>query len=283
MSYQAEIYNVMIASPGDVDNERRIVRGIVYEWNVIHSMRRKIILLPIGWETHSFPAMGARPQKIINSQILKNCDLLVGIFWTRIGTETGLYPSGTVEEIEEHIKAGKPAMLYFSNKPAHPDSINPQQYDKLIVFKKSCQARGLYETYDSISEFKEKFFRQLQLKLNEPEFLSSLSLTQDDKNKIEYDNNNSIVPKLSKEAKILLSEASNDTNGTILFLRFLGGCELQTNGKNFITNKEHREIAKWESALNQLVSEEIVVERGYKGEVFELTSKGYHLADLIDT
>ena len=150
MSYQAEIYNVMIASPGDVDNERRIVKEIVYEWNAIHSMRRKIILLPVGWETHSFPAMGDKPQEIINSQVLKNCDLLVGIFWTRIGTETGAYPSGTVEEIEEHIKAGKPVMLYFSNKPAHPDSINSLQYEKLISFKESCRERGLYEKYDSI-------------------------------------------------------------------------------------------------------------------------------------
>lgn len=278
MSYQAEIYNVMIASPSDVDNERRIVREIVYEWNTIHSIRRKIILLPIGWETHSFPAMGGRPQEIINSQLLKNCDLLVGIFWTRIGTETEQYPSGTVEEIEQHIKAGKPAMLYFSNKPVHPDSINSEQYEKLIAFKKSCQERGLYETYDSISKFKEKIFRQLQLKLNEPEFLHDLSLKQDDnENKI------SIVSNLSEEAKILLKEASNDNNGTILFLRLLGGCELQTNGKNFITSKEHRVIAKWEYALNQLVSEEIVIERGYKGEIFELTSKGYYLADLIDT
>jgi len=283
MSYQAEIYNLMIASPGDVDNERRIVREIVYEWNVIHSMRRKIILLPIGWETHSFPAMGDRPQKIINSQLLKHCDLLVGIFWTRIGTSTGLYPSGTVEEIEEHIKAGKPAMLYFSNKPAYPDSINQKQYEKLIVFKKSCQDRGLYETYDSISEFKEKFFRQLQLKLNESDFLGILSNIKDDEHKIEYENNNSIINKLSKEAKILLSESSNDTNGTILFLRVLDGCELQTNGKNFITGKDHREVARWKSALNQLISEEIVIERGYKGEIFELTSKGYRLADLIDT
>lgn len=281
MSYQAEIYNVMIASPGDVDNERRIVREIVYEWNAIHSISRKIILLPIGWETHSFPAMGGRPQEIINSQLLKNCDLLVGIFWTRIGTETGQYPSGTVEEIEEHIKAEKPVMLYFSNKPVHPDSINSQQYKKLIAFKKSCQERGLYETYDSISKFKERFFRQLQLKLNEPEFLHDLSLKQDDNDDI--DNKISIVSNLSEEAKVLLKEASNDNNGTILFLRFLGGCELQTNGKNCITSKEHRVIAKWEYALNQLVSEEIVIERGYKGEIFELTSKGYYLADLIDT
>ena len=283
MSYQAEIINVMIASPGDVENERRIVKEIVYEWNAIHSLRRKIILLPVGWETHSFPVMGDRPQKIINSQVLKNCDLLVGIFWTRIGTETGSYPSGTVEEIEEHIKADKPVMLYFSNQPAHPDSINSLQYEKLIAFKESCRKNGLYETYDSISEFKEKFFRQLQLKLNESEFFKNLSLIHNDTGEIDYNDINQVVPDLSGEARLLLKEASKDKNGTILFLRVLGGCALQTNGKDFIASSDHREIAKWESALYQLVSEEFVVERGYKGEIFELTSKGYQFADLINT
>jgi hypothetical protein len=32
--------------------------------------------------------MGDEPQKIINKRILKDADLLVGIFWTRLGTPT---------------------------------------------------------------------------------------------------------------------------------------------------------------------------------------------------
>lgn len=35
------------------------------------------------------------------------------------------------------------------------------------TFKESCQSRGLYQPYDSHSDFKEKFYRHLQLKLNE--------------------------------------------------------------------------------------------------------------------
>lgn len=88
MSYQAKVFNVMIASPGDVASERAIIRDVIYEWNAVHSSPRNIVLMPIGWESHSSPEMGASPQTIINEQILDKCDLLVGVFWTRIGTPT---------------------------------------------------------------------------------------------------------------------------------------------------------------------------------------------------
>lgn len=109
MSYNATVYKVMIASPNDVSAERSIVREVLSEWNVVNADIRNQVLLPVGWETHSVPEMGDHPQAIINKQILHDCDLLVGVFWTRIGTATGTYASGTVEEIEEHIKAGRQA------------------------------------------------------------------------------------------------------------------------------------------------------------------------------
>ncbi|MDE3088728.1 MAG: DUF4062 domain-containing protein, partial [Chloroflexota bacterium] len=142
MSYTASVFKVMIASPSDVAGERNIIREVLTEWNIIYADGRKVVLLPIGWETHATPAMGERPQAIINKQVLKDCDLLVGVFWTRIGTPTGKYPSGTVEEIEEHIKAGKQVMLYFSDAPVRPDSVDNDQYTELKKFKDSCKARG---------------------------------------------------------------------------------------------------------------------------------------------
>jgi len=77
MSYLATVFNVMIASPGDVQLERKVAREVIHEWNAIHSMSRKIVLQPVGWETNVAPLMGDRPQAIINAQILKNSDLLI--------------------------------------------------------------------------------------------------------------------------------------------------------------------------------------------------------------
>ena len=111
MPYDAKVFKIMIASPSDVLEERKIIRQVIYEWNDINSESRKLVLLPTGWETNSSPEMGGKPQEIINKQILEKCDVLVGVFWTRIGTETDEFISGTVEEIEKHIHHGKLAML----------------------------------------------------------------------------------------------------------------------------------------------------------------------------
>lgn len=144
MSYKAEVYKVMVASPSDINKEKNIIRETLSEWNVVNSEMRKIVLLPVGWETHSSPEMGDRAQAIINKQ-LKECDLLVSVFWTRIGTATGEYPSGTVEEIQEHIKAKKPAMLYFSSAPVNPEAVDSSQYSELKKFKQLCESNGLCE------------------------------------------------------------------------------------------------------------------------------------------
>jgi hypothetical protein len=277
MSYVAKTFNVMIASPGDVASERSIIRDVVYEWNAVHSSTRKIVLLPIGWESHSSPEMGASPQAIINNQILDKCDLMVGVFWTRIGTATDEYASGTVEEIERHIEAGKPAMLYFSSQPVVMDTVDLEQVAKLKAFKESCRGKGLYESYDSHSDFKTKFYRHLQLKVNEhplfksgaPEAESAISESKTE------------LPSLTREARILLKEASMDAHGSILYVRYIDGTDIQTNGKNVIPSSERREVAKWEQALQELVNLELVVARGHKGEIFEVSNLGYQIADMI--
>ncbi len=278
MSYTATIFNVMIASPGDVASERAIVRDVVYEWNAVNSGARKIVLLPIGWETHSSPEMGAPAQQIINRQVLNKCDLLVGVFWTRIGTPTEKHLSGTVEEIEEHIASERPAMLYFSSQPVAMDTVDLDQVQRLKAFKQSCQSRGLYEGYDSHAEFKEKFYRHLQLKLNEHPLFQVDEVSPDNTTIVE---SRTKIPDLSQEARALLKEASQDSGGTILHARYIGGTAIQTNGKNLIPSNDRREVAKWEEALEQLSSYELVVDRGYKGEVFEITNLGYQVADMI--
>lgn len=159
--YPASVYNVIIASPSDVDDERVIVREVVHEWNSIHAEDRNTVLMPLGWETDSSPAMGGRAQEIVNDQLLQRSDLLIAAFWTRIGSPTGEAPSGTIEEIEKHISLGKPAMIYFSSAPVRADSVDREQYDALQKFKVDCRRRGLIEGFESLTEFREKLTRQL--------------------------------------------------------------------------------------------------------------------------
>lgn len=278
MSYDSKVYNVMIASPGDVASERAIIRDVVYEWNAVHSHARSIVLLPVGWETHSSPEMGDSAQNIINNQVLERCDLLVGVFWTRIGTPTTDYASGTVEEIERHMQSGKPTMLYFSSQPVALDTVESEQIEQLKEFKDSCRSKGLYESYDSLNGFKEKLYRQLQLKIYDHPMFKQESGAAD----IQIVESKTPYPKLTNEAKVLLKEASRDKNGTILYLRHLSGTDIQTNGKNLISSNERREVARWENALHELIEKGFVIDRGHKGQVFEISNEGYQIADMIE-
>lgn len=281
MSYEATVFTVMIASPGDVASERAIVREVLSEWNAVHAQSRKIVLLPAGWESHSSPDMGKSAQSIINEQVLDKCDLLVGVFWTRIGSRTHDYSSGTVEEIERHIASDKPAMLYFSEQPARLDSVDNEQYEELQRFKESCKGRGLYQTYDNHSQFKERFYHHLQLKLNQHPMFTAISAGSDNSNNFGLPAVTQL-PNLSDEARRLLKEVSLDNHGTIMLLRHIGGTDLQTNGKNFIEDQSRRTVAKWEAALEQLKNEELVIARGSKAEVFEITERGFQVADHIE-
>jgi hypothetical protein len=80
VTYDAKVIEIKIVSPSDVSEERKIVREVIAEWNALNGSERSIVLLPIGWETHTSPELAGRPQQIINDRLLKHADLLVGIF-----------------------------------------------------------------------------------------------------------------------------------------------------------------------------------------------------------
>ena len=88
---------------------------------------------------------------------------------------------------------------------------------------------------------------------------------------------------LSKEAKTLLKESALDPSGLVLFEQYGASVDLHTNGKSFFTDKaNHRALAVWESALQELVKDGLLVARGQRGEVFEITKKGYDVAERLD-
>lgn len=166
MSFNAIVYKVLIASPGDTENERNIIPEVINDWNAASAVTTGIILMPVKWETHSTPLLGNRPQEIINQQIVQEADLLVGVFWTRIGTPTGKYISGTVEEIQQFVNNGKPVMLYFSETPINPNKIDVEQFTILKSFKEEMRLKGLTESYVDLIDFRNKFTRQLSINLS---------------------------------------------------------------------------------------------------------------------
>lgn len=149
MPFPATVLRILIASPSDTQDERDLLRRVIREWTDDHAEDTGTVLLPVLWETHSLPEMGDRPQAILNRQLAEKCDVLVGAFWTRLGTPTGEEPSGTVEEIRKFMKDGKPVLLYFSDQPAAPSTIDRAQMDALKDFRDECRREGIVFMYTS--------------------------------------------------------------------------------------------------------------------------------------
>src|SRR5258708_146889 len=127
----------MIGSPSDLTEERLEATAAVNEWRAQHADAEGVVLLPDKWETHAMPVSGVRPQSGINDQLVDHCDILVRMFWTKLGAATGVPASGTVEEIDRVVAADMPAMLYFSRRKAAKDKIDPKQAAKRFQFGSS--------------------------------------------------------------------------------------------------------------------------------------------------
>ena len=163
MPFSATVFNVLIASPSDVPDERNAIAQALHEWNALNSQEVGKVLMPVMWETHSAPAMGDRPQGIINNQVVRGCDMLIGAFWTRLGSPTGVEESGTVEEIKWFLEKNKTIMLYYSGKPIPQDILDTMQIEKLKEFKSSIKNGGIQESYSSVDDLRAKLSKQLTI------------------------------------------------------------------------------------------------------------------------
>ena len=70
--------------------------------------------------------------------------MALGVFWTRFGTPTENYGSGTEEEIERMLSMGKQVFLYFLDKPLSPSKIDQEQYKKILLFKDKHKSEGIF-------------------------------------------------------------------------------------------------------------------------------------------
>lgn len=280
MTYNATALEIIIASPSDVDQERQVVREVIANWNAVHARDRQIVLMPVGWETHASPDLSDRPQQLINDRLLKHADILVGIFWTRIGSPTGKAISGSVEEIEEHRRQGKPVMLYFSTAPAHPDSIDPAQYGELKRFKEWARMQGLVWPFDNAEHFRALFTQQLPLTLRDNSYLQPILA----KNAATTGPLTSTLTRyLSEEAVEMLQAAASEVgNGMIMVIPTLSGTMIQSGQRPFGQSDSARDIAKWEAAVDQLLDHALIKDLNGKHQSFKVTNEGYKHVEKLN-
>ena len=98
MAKSVTLFNVFVASPSDLIEERDLLSDVINELNHTTANILSIKLELIRWETDTFPSFGNDAQDVINKQIEDDYDIFIGIIGSKFGTPTKRFGSGTLEE-----------------------------------------------------------------------------------------------------------------------------------------------------------------------------------------
>ncbi len=206
-----KIVKVFIASPGDLNPERKIAREVVEEFNSLHADSLGYQIEMVGWE-ETVGSMG-RPQEIINKDLAR-CELFIGMLWKRWGTPPdldGKFTSGFEEEftlsIERYKNEGKPQVSMFFKEIEQEFLRDPGDDLKKVLEFKNNLIQGkkiLFEGFSNDKDFERKLRKRLTTYVNELN-------ENDSESKIEEKKNQSSI-------EIVDNKAEDKKNDEISFL-----------------------------------------------------------------
>lgn len=160
MSKESKVFQIFVASPSDVEDERAILSTVVAELNRTWSNSLGLTLELLKWETHVHPSFASDPQAVINEQIAVDYDAFIGIFWSRIGTPTPRAESGSIEEFERAYSKWKindkspEIMIYFKDEAIPPSKIDSIQLAAVQSFKNTIGSiGGIYSQFEDKASF----------------------------------------------------------------------------------------------------------------------------------
>ncbi|ACF46472.1 protein of unknown function DUF323 [Prosthecochloris aestuarii DSM 271] len=153
---------ILIASPSDVQEERKRAIEVIRQWN---ASQESVFLEAIDWETYAAPEGDGEPQEKINEQIVDRCDCAVGIFWTRIGTATKVAPGGAVEEIQRLEESGRKVMVYFSNLLMSRQAAKDPQFQRVDKYREEREKKSLCWSYGTHDDFEKYLYHHLNIQI----------------------------------------------------------------------------------------------------------------------
>ncbi len=180
------IYDIIVSCPSDVQDEKEAINRVIGEINQYSIERHQMMFRVKNWLTDVDSEIGEPAQEHINKTLVDKCDILVGIFKTRLGTPTKVANSGTEEEIDRFVKQGKKCFLYFATTAnINLTNLNVEQLTKLNEFRKKCESNSLYKTFDSVDALYDVFKSDFNLYITN----NLINKEQSDVTKIENESN----------------------------------------------------------------------------------------------
>jgi hypothetical protein len=161
-------FRVIVGSPSDLFDFRKAVFEVIDELNRAFEVQ-KIAIRGLGWEEYVTPGIGSEPQNVVNEQLLKEYDILIALFATKLGSPTANAASGTVEEIERAIANKNSPMgqhrvqVYFREKIENISEISIEELGKLFEYREKLKPLGiLYGTFSDRGDLQKRIRINLQ-------------------------------------------------------------------------------------------------------------------------
>jgi hypothetical protein len=136
-------FRIVVVFPGDVKPEKSLLPKIIDKINKDSANPLGLHIDLWAWDTDTNPTFNALgPQGAIDEDFeIESCDLVIGIFWHRLGTPTKDGLTGTEHELhlayQVWLNQEKPEiMVYFLQADYLPKTEEEcQQLERLLRFK----------------------------------------------------------------------------------------------------------------------------------------------------
>ncbi len=155
------LVKLTLCGPTDVYKEMTLAREIIATWNCQHGEESGFWVKHQHWSTDTYPDARETGQGAINKQIVDEAQIVVAIFWSRIGTPTKSAESGTLEEINRAMESGKKVLVYFSDLEPLPANADRSQLERLWNFRQQLRAAKSCWTFRSRAQFRDDFANHL--------------------------------------------------------------------------------------------------------------------------
>jgi NACHT domain len=172
-------YHVFVASPGDVNEERQLIRQFFEQYNRHTAQLWGARFEVVDWENYATVGVG-RPQELITKQTLDrykdSLALVIGIMAQKFGSPTGNAESGTEEEflwaLDSFQKVGFPEIKWFFKRvdqfvaPPDLDAVTKalEQWKKVRAFRQNLKDLDVFFTeYPELNRFRDVFGNDLHL------------------------------------------------------------------------------------------------------------------------
>jgi hypothetical protein len=152
MAYTGTVRRLLVSGPSDItDADLDAVAAAVGRWNAVYGPAYATAIVPLSWRHHAVAEYGEPAQDLLNDQLVDQADIVVALFWTRLGSPTSNAVSGTAEEIERAAAGRKNVAVLHCGRPM-PTDVDLSEVGRLRTFLTDVRSRALLLSYHDEAE-----------------------------------------------------------------------------------------------------------------------------------